>query len=140
MNNELQSALTWFCKLLFQEDLEKCLTMEDRDNEEDKKMILKEKEESQSYLLNVNEVGIISAFYQNQFDFFVCCNPNSNWGIQWKITNVKLNLWLFVSESVQLQWRHVPAGERPADPQTGPADHGTETDEQGRHSVHPHSG
>ena len=44
--------------------------MEDRDNEEDKKMILKEKEESQSYLLNVNEVGIISAFYQNQFDFF----------------------------------------------------------------------
>ena len=70
MNNELQSALTWFCKLLFQEDLEKCLTMEDRDNEEDKKMILKEKEESQSYLLNVNEVGIISAFYQNQFDFF----------------------------------------------------------------------
>ena len=54
---------------MFQEDLEKCLTMEDRDNEEDKKMILKEKEESQSYLLNVNEVGIISAFYQNQFDF-----------------------------------------------------------------------
>ena len=114
--------------------------MEDRDNEEDKKMILKEKEESQSYLLNVNEVGIISAFYQNQFDFFFNVVTQILLRYSMKNYECKTTICLFVSESVQLQWRHVPAGERPADPQTGPADHGTETDEQGRHSVHPHSG